>query len=418
MAIFSLNEELQGSIVEKEDQSIVPMYQSDRIDEEVKGLISGFRWEVTYFHRQVNEGTLITQYDPNLDITLQDYIRINKLIINLESGLPPGIPDDLGGTGYIDLDTIPTPNDLFLAKLPDGTSVIYVITEVVRINYTNENVFKITFRAAVQVDSTDDPFLAKQLASTSETLYYNRDYKLTHTKPLYTEEEYVDRKMFMKYLDRLINFWDSKFVTPKTNYYIGYPKQPRGFIVDIQMQDFIRDIVGINNLNQKVETLDIIDKNISILDAIVKDNIIVDRINMFTKHIDPMSFGSNPYLFSIYTTGVDDIITCDNIDNKLEEVENNVNKYYPKVNERCYIFKEIVYDIVMGYEYDNDKYEELTLFEKVFLTMMSGNVIDKEDINKLYIEIYSLNDRELFYFLPILMYIIKYYIITFTIEFI
>ena len=50
--------------------------------------------------------------------------------------------------------------------------------------------------------------------------------------------------------------------------------------------------------------------------------------------------------------------------------------------------------------------------------MLTGNVITANEITEVYAEIYKLDEIEQFYFIPILNYIIKYYLLTFTIKYI
>jgi len=49
--------------------------------------------------------------------------------------------------------------------------------------------------------------------------------------------------------------------------------------------------------------------------------------------------------------------------------------------------------------------------------MMNGTTIKQESILEIYDNIFSLDDEEQFYFIPILIYIMKYFITTFTVEF-
>jgi len=50
--------------------------------------------------------------------------------------------------------------------------------------------------------------------------------------------------------------------------------------------------------------------------------------------------------------------------------------------------------------------------------MVTNNTVSKEDIRLVYENIYDLPDEEKFYFIPIFIYILKYYLITFTVKFV
>lgn len=412
MPIYGLNEEIDLNVKDKENKSIVPMFQSDRPGEELKAYIASYKWEVTYFHRVASNEDMVTQYDPNLDPAIQDYERIDNFIINVDTPLQTGT-SDMSGDGYIDIDTTPNPNDLFIAKIADGKSIIFVITAVDKTDYNREPIYKIEYKLMAEIGGLDDPLLTTIINSTTNEYIYNDKYRIDKTQSIYTKEEKYSRDTMYRNINELVEYWSNKFITNKTNFYMGYVKDNK-IVYDPQMETFIRSLIGVNNLNRKVEIVEFDDKKISILDYILDNNIPIKRINRYTSKINMNAISKDPYLFSLSYIQVDKII--DVISNPVtDKVNELINSYFPKVEQQTYIFRKPIYDnIITGLDITYDTHSK---FEQLFLSMMNGTTIKQESILEIYDNIFSLDDEEQFYFIPILIYIMKYFITTFTVEF-
>ena len=417
MAIYGLNtikEETQAIVEEKEDRSLVPTFQSDRVNEEVRSFIGGYKWDVTYFHRVIDNMDQVTEYDFNLDPTLQDYVRIDNLRLTLDSPLPAGIGDDLKGTAYIDVDIIPNPNDLFIAKLMDGKAVIFVIESVTRVNYNNDNLFRIDFALYGEYDSVDDNLISKLLDSTTEELVYNPDYRRKHDEPLYTKEDYLERNEGYKRINKLINLWRNSFIKPSNQYFIGYRDDNNQFIYDPQMSEFIKDIIGYTNISVDIEEPNIIDREYSLLDYLVNPEIPKGDVLEFCKIERPKIVTINPYINNIPYSIVAKVVKLSPDEIKYEDL-GIVNEIFPKVPKGRYIFRKEIYDVFYEEEIETNN---LTVFEKQFLAMITNNVMDANMLKEIYDNIKWLDTTEQFYFIPIVIAMIKYYITTFTVEFI
>ena len=417
MAIFGLNDEIQETVIAKEDKSLVPAYESERIDERLVSTISGFSWIVTYFHRNVIDINLVTQFDPNLDPTIQDYIRVDELEIKVDTPINSGT-NELEGSGVLDIDFIPNPNDLFITKLPDGRSIAYVIKSVERFNYNKDNLFNISYSLYKEITDIKDEFMSSLIKSTTEELIYNKDYRLNNTKPLFTKKEVKDREDLYNKINILLTDWTNEYIKPDTKFYMGYRNKDNELIFDPHIEDFIRDTIGLNNIPNKIELAGVENTTINILTCLVDDKIPKNRIMRYVTYVKSSKFGTNPYLFPLYYTGINKIITVTQIeDDTVQSVDDVINEYYPKVDNVNYIFRNRVYDFIFNLQSDGE-FETLTKFEQLFITTINGNTIDKKDIDEVYEYIFKLPLVEKFYFEPILTYIIKYYITTFTVAFI
>lgn len=418
MPIYGLSENIKDKIIIKEDESIVPLFDSNRVNKEVLSALPGLQFKVTYLHRQVDENTLITQYDENLDLSLQNFVRINDFIIRVDTPLPSGIPDNMNGSGIVDINITPTPNDVFLMKLPDGRVAMFSITSVTRINYNNETLFNLEYSLYTAFETLDDPIYTKLLSSIVEEFYYNSDFRLSKANPLYTKDEFIDRKLYLGYIDKLVSHWNNSFITTDTNYYMGYLKDKDKFF-DPFMERFILSTIGISNLNNSTELLELDNNDLSILDYTIKTDYLASRILQYTEILSSGSLNSNPYLTGIVFSGsFNKILSVTNInDDTIPVDESIINVHFPKINIKNYIFRDYIYRVLNG-ENINNIIDNLTTYEKVYLSMITGNVISKDNIKLVYENIFDLPEEERFYYIPIFIYILKYYLLTFTVKFI
>ena len=412
MAIFGLNEEIELAIEQKQNESIVPMFESERVNEEVRAYIAGYKWEVTYFHRDINESELVTEYDPNLDPALQSYTRIDNFVINVETPLDSELS---GGNGIIDLTKPATPNDLFIAKIADGKSVIFVITNVSKLDYNNDKVFNVDYVTYGEITGLDDPQLTTLLKSTVNEFEFNKDFRKTKTQPLYTKKEISDKKAFFKLTEDLVNAWSDRFINQDTNFYMCY-KNGNDVIYDPQVETFVRETIGLNNLNDRLEIVEVSDRKVSILDLLVREDIGKGRVNKYLSTLNRDDRSKNPHLFSLDYIQVDEIVDVSKYP-VYEKIDETVNVFFPKIEAEHYIFRKQVYDAILNSDLIID-HVTLTKFEQLVVSTMNGDTIRRDTIMELYDNIFSLPDEEQFYFIPILVYIIKYYLTTFTINFI
>ena len=413
MAIFGLQEELNLNIEEKENKSITPSFEYDRVNNELKAYIASYKWEVTYFHRNITSDEHLTQFDPDLDPSLQDYNRIDDFELKVDNPIT-GDTNYFTGSAFLDADFIPNPNDVFIAKILDGKSILFQVRSVEKNDYNNDRIFKILFELYAEIAGEDDPIIVTLLNSTVNEFVYNKDYRKTRTQPLYKKEEVNDRQTFYKILNGLMESWNRDFINPDTNFFIGY-KRGNSVVYDPQLETFIRDTIGMDNLNPKVEIVELEDKKISILDYIIKENIAKTRIEKFLYYTYPGDVYKDPYLFSLAYIQVDEFVDV-NREAVLPPVNEIVDDYFPKVEDETYVFRKSVYDELLNPDFNLNNIT-YTKFEQTIIAMMNGSPIDKKILANLTERVYNLEDRERFYFIPILIYVIKYYLTTFTVSF-
>jgi len=416
MAIFGVNKEINSNIERKEESSIVPHYESDAVDTRLVATVAGQAWPVTYFHRLVDDNMSVTAYDPNLNITLQDYNRIDDFIIKVDSAIPVGTPDGMSGDGIIDVNFVPNPNDLFLVKSPDGRVFIYVINAISRINYNESYLFKIEYNIQSEITNPSDPILTKLMGATTNEFVYNKDFRINDDKPVYSKAEFDVRERYLLYIETLMNDWTENFIVQDNKSYMSY-KAGDNIIFDPNMEAFIKSTIGISNLPSIVKLLSL-DVDVSILDTFLRNDVIFNRIKQYTLLNKIGSYGNNPYLFTISYTGINKVLALTSIEDDTN-VSNNevVNELFPKVDNKFYIFREYIYLVLRGSDITLFK-DNLTTFENMVLSMVTGNILADADIELIYKNIMQLDEQERFYFMPIFAYMLRYTLEVHTVEFI
>lgn len=403
-------------IQNKEDTSIVPYFESERSKTILLSALPGLKWSVTYFNREVNDNTLLTEFDATLDITLHSFNRVNNFIIHVEQALPSSITNDITGNGIIDCGFKPTFNDIFLTKTPDGRVLLFEITSVSRVSYNSNNIFNIDYKVRSILDSINDEVLTSLTNSTNNVFYYNKNFRLDNTPDMYSSNDVDTRKIFTDRISKLEDTWCKIAINDKTNYVIGYRNTNGVLVYDCALKSFVYDTIGVTKLTHMLEEINIPKTSFSILDFIKNPDIGIETIYRYKTFLSSSSYGKRPILNPMTRNGIGYSVNLTNILPVDIEAQDILNSVYPKIDNKNYIFRDVVYSILEDSEYVPEV--TLTTFENVILDMCNGNILSVTDINTLYTELFKLPDIEMFYYMPILSYIIKYYLLTFTVEFI
>lgn len=150
MPQFILHEETE----EEDSPQVETATQYGTPEEPLKVInnLEGTPWKGTYYQQVLREDDSPGPLDLLLDPTLQQYRRINVFDMLLQGELD--ITDDGAGgisgiTGEVLIypQIVPNAGDHFVAKIGDGTEVIMVLSDIVRLNYvsTSAHTATVTF---------------------------------------------------------------------------------------------------------------------------------------------------------------------------------------------------------------------------------------------------------------------------------
>jgi len=412
MPIFSVKEDIKVNVEETKVDNTRIM-ETDEPNTIILNQIGGYKWKVNYFNLITNITDYQSDFDLSLDLPITEYNEIKDLIIFLNSPLDNSKPDDITGEGIILLSVLPKLGDLFIANLMDGRKGLFILTGVTRGVYNNRDVYKINFKLYYIIDNTNIEIVKRLKEKTVNSFYYNDRYGIENNQQIYTTEQYVDVNFFKAELSNLISFFNRRMILPTNYNIIGY-KTLNGIIYDPNLEYFIKRVIGVSNLKRDVYLYDL-DKQISILDYMIDDSIMIEEIKRYRNLKFVTEYGNNVYLKPIRYSPVNWVVKLENVYNTPEideNFENNENEYYPPLNKKSYIFSEDFYDVLFGIKVIEDT--NLTLFENVILKLIDKEPIDKNDILTLIRSKEDLSVVQQLYFIPILYFIIKYYLNSFT----
>lgn len=413
MAIVTLTEKLSN--IEKTEPTTdnTRLMESDlevKYDEqvEISKLISGYEWTVNYYNAQGDLSDYQDNFDSTLDFGIIDYVEYKNLVLYLDSPLEMVKPEELQGEALLDLNIIPKPSDVFIAKLIDGRYGIFTLTSIKRGVYNLSNVFKIGFKIYQIVDSLKDPIIEKIKNSTYTELYYNKDYIKDSSIPVLSKTQKDDIEYFNSVLKDLVKQYSRLFITPE-NYFIPLFKDDVYRYYDPNIIKFMLRFIPITELNNKMEIFNL-PTEITILDYIADDSIFLSEVNKYLKFIENVSDYPNPYLMEVRFSPIGRIITAgEDYDKDLEFKNPGIgDNLFPKISNKFYVFGEDFYSVL--YKEKNIEEVNLTVFETLILNLINREPLDKEQLYDVLDNLSGLNKMQQYYFLPLSYVLVRYYL--------
>jgi hypothetical protein len=404
--ILQPSKEIKEEVIKEEIKK--PVFESETPIRNIIKQISGHKWFVDYYNAVTTKDDFNSSLDLSTDLNITEYNLIRDAVIIVESPLENTKPENLEGSGYIDLSIIPHNGDFFIAKLMDGRLGVFQLTGAIRETYNLERMFKINYKLFTIIPSVDDPYYKEITAKVINTYYYNKDYLRTSDKPILSKEEVDTRLESEKIITNLINLINSEIITTDVRYTYSYKTKTGRIVHDPQIEDFLLRVVERNNLHPRLTTYGLKDKSkFTILDLLLKES---DKnlIKIGYKKIGSHEYGVNPYFRQIFWVGINNVvIPDDNTYDKNDEDDSNDN-HIPTIKDDCYIFTQEFYDYLYGKLTNEDI--ELTTLEKMLLNVINDNPIDFTDINNCYNELIQRNRiKEIYYYSPLIIFLIKYY---------
>jgi hypothetical protein len=141
--------------------------------------IDGYNWPVTFYSQILAADDSPRRLDLHLSPTLQQYVKINNLLVVADDEPDPSTDlntiTTLEGIAKIYPSVIPNPGDMFIGNLRDGRSALFVVTHVVRQGYLSGSVREITYQ---MVDYLSDVYSNNLDIKVVKELYFDKETKL------------------------------------------------------------------------------------------------------------------------------------------------------------------------------------------------------------------------------------------------
>jgi len=397
------------------------IFDSEMVPGKIAKQLAGYEWKVDYYSLIAGTQDFKSDYDAILDTPTTQYVLIKDLVLYLDSPLSNVKPNELSVEAYVVLDYVPKLGDIVAAKLVDGRLILFKLTEATRDNYNLLNIYRITLKTYLIIDTPDDPVLEKLKNKVSEVLYYNKDFDTFGEKQLYTEEQVKGIETIRDNISKLVRFYSVKILRPEYKYYpiYQYSDELTTLIYDPYLETYMLNILGRTGENVKVNTVNFLSQyrilNESIFGLLGGDNIFKEQIKSGFKYDYPDNYVYNPFLSDIGFTYMDRIILLnDTVDADIiyvpdDQVDSN---NFPTVSKEAYVFDPTFYQLLNGEITLDDV--ELTLFEESILKMLNDEPIDTNFADTLAREVIKLSNVQIYYFLPIVIHISLYSIYSYA----
>lgn len=198
--------------------------------------ISGSSWYTdAYYSQAINEHNDLKEIDTNQDSTYQQYRKIEKLEIRIDSPISPSYDSDnafisVTGTGLLYPVIVPNINDYFVAEVSGNELGLLRITNVERKTHNKESVYSVDFSMVGFISDLNDIYTNLESKVISTTTF-NKNRLLKGLTPLLNKEvdqqiinlNYDFGKLVKKYFALFFNVKHSSLIVPGQNYSIYDP---------------------------------------------------------------------------------------------------------------------------------------------------------------------------------------------------
>ena len=409
MPIFNMEDEIKDVDNFIKQNEMDPVYNADIPLSNVIKNIGGYKWYVDYYNAISTHEDFTSDFDPGLDTPITEYVKIEGLPLIVDAPLDTSEPNNLNGSGYVDVDMKPTNGDVIVAKLMDGRLGLFDITSVSKHNYNLKDIFKIEYKLKTIVNNKQDDLYVKLEAAKAKELIYNRDSKLGSDRTLFTRRELNDHNSVVDYIGNLINLFNDKIIIPDVKYTISFIENNR-IVHDPYLEDFVVKTFGVSSLIDRVTLYGARSlSNLTIFD-ILTDNTPPELISVLYSLEPSSKFGTSPILKSMVFSGISQVVTP-NRGTIIHTDSNSSNVLLPVVNNNNYLFSSNFYEVLTNKTvFDN---VDLSLIEKCLIASIKKEPIPLDNLKNIIYSLYTNNDiKILYYYIPITIYLLRYYLTT------
>lgn len=443
MPVFEDNEEIVGP---KPDviQAFDPGLKTAIIDtrytpqSDLLAYISGRTWVVDYYSKVIDKNDEMTGQDTTIPDPLMQYRRIWSMELKVQQDLTQPSQDGtsnemtLQGSAHVYPFLVPQEGDMFTAGVADGRLGIFKVTKVTRFQMFTESVHSIEY----ELLAMNDPVRIQDLTNkTIVTFYFVKDFLLNLQNPLLIKEDYESSKELEVYYYDLIKMYMLQFHS-KEHMTLIVPDQST-IIYDHGLVDFVKTIMESNDdvHIQAIRQLNIADDGA--MNSPSLWTMLVDQSPRMMKYaykktglITRQAFNGSGLLGNFRYTGItlvvypyaptlgvdyhngsarEKAITVEQIVSNWQapprpapDSENGIVPMAPvkPVNmAESYVLSTAFYERTAG---------EYSLLEKLLLDYLDNLSVAAEDVLKLCEDSYTWGNVERFYYIPLVIGLIRY----------
>lgn len=372
------------TFVSKENMQTAALFNNDTPLVSIQNIIGGKKWIVDYFIQIRDINTNTNPPDINLPASVQQYNRIDKTVLYVQNAIEQtGDPGTMIGTAYINIGTVVSQDDVFKAVMLGGRDVILRITSVDKQNYNLHDVYLISFVVFNYID-TDPSIYNNIVLKVNKTYVFNDNFLYDHGAPIILKDEYLKKINLADTIPILCNHYFNKFTNNKYKI-LGYEKDGN-IHHDQYLYEFIRTIISTDDYSglPNLTTYDFgrVDNIYNLWDGLLRKSATV--IKSTNIHL---GFTNSNITVALAPPVLRELAQFDGL------------YIIGDVADATYIFSEAWYTMVSSVD--------MSLFEQSVMTFVNDGYINIDDMNTLIDTVKTRTDEDQYYFIPILILLIK-----------
>lgn len=239
---------------------VPPSYKTVTINEkeipkhQLLAYISGSSWSVNYYQQVLGEDDDVKEYDPDQSPIYQQYNLIRNLELRVDGELSNEFDSEknltsITGSANIYPSVIPNVGDLFVAECGKGRVGLFSISDVDRKSFNRQSVFGIRYSCIAFLDQSPHKF--KDLKNKVIREYiFNKDRLLNNGVPVLTIKENNQYVSLISEYKRMVKYYINNFFEDDINTF-AIPGQTT-FSYDHYVAEFIIKIIGTEDLGNRV----------------------------------------------------------------------------------------------------------------------------------------------------------------------
>lgn len=350
--------------------------------------VDGSDWTVNFYNpiRHTDDG--VNNPDPDENGIEHQYVSIKNLTIKVTAPLEPGSLETLGGSGTIPVNIVPQIGAVFTARIFSGELGLFTVTEVVEKSYALERIFDVTY-VLDTTDTINPNKITTIIGRVVKEYVYDDELFIDGHNPIIKEAVYDTLEKLRKGYINLTRKYYNKFI------------HNSGYLVLIKNGDTI------------------IDPYMNCLFDYVKSNDVTMQYSITT----PSDINKTFIGMLINGEGIGKDVPCrlqSNIPSKKYQ-HYRLREHFPfSINYIIYIDSEPDEDTRLIIDGDNTNLpignDTHYIFKSVCpLTTLYKQAINNEKLNmdvvlSLIANTDTWSDDELYFYLPLLLFIVKYVI--------
>ena len=406
--------------------------------------VQGSQWHVNYYSQVLDTDSGLTAHQLNRPGHAQSYRLIQQMLIRVGQGLQDSQDATtkimtVSGNGVLIAGVIGNVGDVFLADIGDGQEGFFEVTSSEKLSILKDAVYNIEY---VMVGYSTPTIVDDLAAKTIETVYFRKDYMIHGQKPFINTSEMEYLHYFGGEVDLLTSYYFSRYFDDEFQT-LTLPGQLRAtydpFLVKALASYFTTDAA--KELN-RLRILNI--GNQPSADIVTVWDAMLNPHKSYLRIMEPkmglayaVTFPAAALMNSIRYTGityvvypVENVAALDNTESLAIPTANDsiVVKPSTKIQAtndvRDELFKDtpsaemnVIPSVTMGNHYMLSEHfynntPGMSILEVCVRKHISGEAVDPLALKALLMTVYYWSELEKFYFIPMVLILVKQYMIT------